>query len=58
MLKWCKINRKKNDTVVWEGRIVGYGKPTVEVTVETITPPVRPSFKPKVILPRTKYDWI
>jgi len=54
MFKWCPINRRKENVVVWEGKVLGAGKPIINVTVdagkEVIILP-RPKFKMKVIKP-------
>lgn len=49
MLKWCRINRRREDIVVWEGKPVGKGKPVVNVVVEVVANLPRPEFKPKMV---------
>ena len=54
MLKWSKINRRKDDRIVWDGQIVGYGKPTFAISIETEEKLPKPSFKNKFVPSRRK----
>jgi hypothetical protein len=48
MLKWFKLSRRNREEVVWEGRIIGKGKPEYQINVIEI----KKDFLPKPTLPR------
>ncbi len=49
MFRWCPINRRQEDVVVWNGKVIGTGRPIVKVEVQAQENLPRPSFKNRMI---------
>ena len=58
VLKWCRIRRRPTEGyVVWDGKMIGVGKPEVIVDVESkdVLRLPKPEFRPKMVT-TTKKD--